>query len=80
MLFRSVSETGTVRVVSYDSIANVDPRGPWTIQLSDNSTYPDGNSRARNADDLSRILDLKVHLRVRAVLDNRPGMWSDFSW
>jgi hypothetical protein len=76
----SVLDPGAVRLSNYDPITNVDPRGEWKIQLSANSTYPDGAARARNADDNSRMLDLKLHLRLRGIVDKSPGSWADLSW
>ncbi|MGO9235676.1 MAG: hypothetical protein ACLP4V_17025 [Methylocella sp.] len=75
-----ITEPGNIRAIVYDSITNIDPRGVWRIQVSSGSFYPDPQQRKRATDGVSSISDLRLHLRLRAVLAKDAGSWADFAW
>jgi hypothetical protein len=67
----------SAKMTPLPSVTNIDPRiGPWHIQVSSNLYHPDVGSHARNKDD---IRDIKLHLRLSAIVDKTRVKWSDFS-
>jgi hypothetical protein len=59
------------------SVGNIDPRsGEWKIQLSANMLYPDSEPTLDGA----RIRDIKLHLRLSAIVDKSPEQWADLWW
>jgi hypothetical protein len=65
------------RAFNTTAVSNVDPRGDWKIQISSNATFPDINLHGRTK---ASILDVKLHLKIAAVLDTDANNWSNFSW
>ena len=72
-----MTEPNFNRMVQSPAVANIDPRGKdWHLQLSTNVQYPDAEIHPR---DENIVRDVKIHLRLAALVDKTPGNWSGFA-
>lgn len=69
----------TPRIVSFPAINNIDPRGKWQIQVSSNivvgSNINDATGHARS---VNNIQEIKLHLKVAALLLKGRSNWTKF--
>jgi hypothetical protein len=72
-----VTIPGNVKLVSCSQVMNIDPRGPWKIQLSANFGWADNAPHARIGAD---PLDIKLHLRLRTFLKRDFHAWGALGW
>jgi len=71
------SDLASAKIVSAPAVANIDPRvDSWFIQVSSNLYVPDVNAHARNKDE---IKDIKLHLKLSALVDKTRSKWTDFA-
>ncbi len=67
-----------IRFQGADAVGNIDPRnGQWQIQLSSSMFFSDSANHYRQ---FANIIDVRLHLRLSAILDKSVAAWSDFSW
>jgi len=70
-------DPAATRLAALQAVNNIDPRvDKWQLQLSTNLMFPDGNSHGRS---VNQIKEIKLHLKLSAILDKAPASWSDLS-
>jgi hypothetical protein len=75
------SPASLTKFINIPGVANIDPREDrfgrgWQIQLSSNMLWPDAKAHGRS---LTNILDIKLHLKLGAIMNNDPTAWTDLS-